>query len=113
MRGQAPSRKQPARGADIEHALSVTFEEAMQGLVIDIEVERSEACAACHGKGEMAETNVTCPTCNGSGQQQRIIGGATRCAHCNGSGKVARPCSSCHGTGIVPQRETVAARIKA
>ncbi len=113
VRGQAQSRKQPARGADIEYALSLTFEEAMRGLVTSIEVERSEACAACHGKGEVAGETVTCPTCQGSGQQQRIIGGPTRCANCNGTGKAARPCESCHGTGITPQRESVTARIPA
>ena len=113
VRGQAQPRKQPTRGADIEYALSLTFEEAMRGLVTSIEVERSEACADCHGNGEMAGETMTCPTCQGSGQQQRIIGGPARCANCNGSGKVAQPCSSCHGTGIAPQRESVTARIPA
>jgi molecular chaperone DnaJ len=113
VRGQAEPHNQPARGADIEYALTLTFEEAMRGLVTSLEVERSEACAACHGKGEMAGETVACPTCQGSGQQQRILGGATRCAGCGGSGKVPRPCSSCHGLGITPQRETVAARVPA
>jgi molecular chaperone DnaJ len=113
VRGQAQSHKQPARGADVEYALTVTFEEAMRGLVTNIEVERSEACAACHGKGETAGETVACPTCNGSGQQQRLLGGATRCGNCNGTGKVPRPCSSCHGMGITPQRETVAAHVPA
>lgn len=113
VRGQAPPRKHPARGADIEHALGVSFEEAMRGLVTSFEVERSEACATCHGKGETAGATVTCPVCQGSGQQNRIIGGAAHCVNCNGSGKVPKPCPVCHGLGITPQRETVTARIPA
>ena len=113
VRGQSVPRRQPTRGADIEYALSLTFEEAMRGLATSLEVERSEACATCHGKGEMVGETITCPTCNGSGQQPRVFGGAARCANCNGSGKVSRPCSKCDGQGVTPQRETVTARIPA
>ena len=113
VRGQAPARRQPTRGADIEYTLAVSFEEAMRGLVTSLEVERSEACAACHGKGEMAEETATCPTCKGSGQQQRAFGGAARCANCNGSGKAPRPCPKCDGSGVTARRETVTARVPA
>lgn len=99
--------RQPMRGSDIEYPLSVTFEQAMQGVTAKMEVDRSEVCNACQGLGETAARTITCPACNGSGQQTRRIGGASKCAQCSGSGKVASPCPSCRGGGIVPKRETI------
>jgi molecular chaperone DnaJ len=113
VRGQSPQHKQAARGADIEYALSLTFEEAMRGLVNSIEIQRSEACNACHGKGESAGETMTCSVCNGTGEQHRMLGGASRCTNCNGTGKAPRPCSRCHGSGVTAQRETISVRIPA
>jgi molecular chaperone DnaJ len=111
IRTQSHPRKQPTRGADIEYTLAVTFEEAMRGLNTNIEVERSEACSACHGMGETSDGNITCPTCNGTGQQSRIIGGPSRCSQCGGSGKIAQPCDVCRGDSVVPKRETLNIKI--
>lgn len=112
VRSQSQQRRQPARGADIEHALAVSFEEAMRGVATNIEVERSESCSSCQGKGETSG-DVSCPTCNGSGQQSRVIGGPSKCSQCGGSGKVPRLCSVCKGIGVVNKRETVGIKIPA
>ena len=111
IRTQPNSRKQPTRGADIEYTLAVTFEEAMRGLNTNIEVERSEACSACQGMGETSDGNINCPTCNGTGQQSRMIGGTSKCSQCGGSGKTSRPCDVCRGIGVVPRRETLSIKI--
>ena len=111
IRTPSQARKQPARGADIEYTLAVTFEEAMRGLNANIEVERSEACSACHGMCEASDKNITCPTCNGTGQQSRMLGGTSKCAQCGGSGKIAHPCDVCRGSSVVARRETLSIKI--
>jgi molecular chaperone DnaJ len=70
-------------------------------------------CAACQGLGETANRTIVCSGCNGSGQQTRRIGGASKCTICSGSGKVSPPCETCKGSGIIPTRETVSFRIPA
>jgi len=113
VRNQPSSRKQATRGADVEYALALTFEEAMHGLTVNVEVERAESCTTCKGTGEANGAKVDCTACHGTGQQSRMLGGATRCAECAGSGKVASPCGGCRGAGVALHRETVAVRIPA
>lgn len=107
------ARRQPARGGDIERALSVTFEQAMQGLTAGIEVDRGEVCSDCEGLGEMTSRAAGCSACSGSGQQTSRFGGASVCSGCGGSGKVAAPCVACRGEGIAAKRETLTVRIPA
>jgi molecular chaperone DnaJ len=106
-------RHQPTRGGDLEYALSLTFGQAMQGGTKTIEVDRNEICAACQGLGAKSNQTVVCSSCNGTGQQTRRIGGVFKCPSCSGSGKVAAPCSACKGAGVVPKRESIAAKIPA
>lgn len=107
------AQARPARGSDLEFALPINFEQAMQGLTTTIEVDRSELCSTCQGLGETATSTVSCSACNGTGQQTRRIGGAAKCPSCNGSGKVAARCESCRGSGVLPMREAVTIRIPA
>ena len=60
-------REQPATGSDIEHPLSISFEQAMQGLTTKIEVDRNEVCEVCRGTGEDEGQQVVCSVCTGSG----------------------------------------------
>ena len=54
------------KGADAEHAVRVTLEEAYRGSSRTIEVrEGSETCQICSGVGELA--GATCHACRGSG----------------------------------------------
>src|SRR5215510_3223155 len=111
-----PPRPQPQRGADIEMPLSLTFEEAINGLTTNLTVSRSEQCSRCHGAGDTGGSVVTCSTCKGTGQVQRT-GGRLRfsqeCPDCGGSGKRRPPCSLCKGKGVLPKTENVKVRIPA
>ncbi len=111
-----PPRPQPQKGADIEMPLSLTFEEAITGLTTSITVKRSDQCSRCHGAGDTGGAVVTCSTCKGSGQVQRL-GGRLRftqeCPDCGGSGKRRPPCSLCKGKGTLPKTENVKVRIPA
>jgi molecular chaperone DnaJ len=113
IRTQTQPRHEQTRGADIEYALAVSFEEAMRGQTASIEIERSESCSSCHGMGETSNANVTCQSCQGTGQHPRVIGGTAKCPQCGGSGKVARLCEACKGIGVAPKRETLSIRIPA
>jgi molecular chaperone DnaJ len=108
-----PSRKQPARGHDIEYPLALTFEQAMHGLPTKIEVDRTESCVECSGRGETSSQDIACAPCGGTGQQQRRIGGAVRCAQCGGTGKVAVRCAACNSQGMLAKRETITVGIPA
>src|SRR5437016_9990477 len=111
-----PPRPQPERGTDIEMPLSLTFEEAITGLTTSLTVNRSEQCSRCHGAGDTGGSVVTCSTCKGTGQVQRV-GGRLRfsqeCPDCGGSGKRRPPCSLCKGRGVLPKTENVKVRIPA
>ncbi len=107
------THRQRARGGDIEHPLSVSFEQAMQGFTAKDEVERSEMCSSCDGRGEITSRSAVCSACDGTGQQGKRFGGASTCPVCGGAGKVAEPCGVCRGAGTTPKRETITARIPA
>jgi molecular chaperone DnaJ len=111
-----PPRPQPQRGADIEMPLSLSFEEAINGLTTSLTVNRSEQCSRCHGAGDTGGSVVTCSTCKGTGQVQRT-GGRLRfsqeCPDCEGTGKRRPPCSLCKGKGVLPKTENVKVRIPA
>jgi molecular chaperone DnaJ len=111
-----PPRPQPQKGADIEMPVTLSFEEAIQGLTTNLTVNRSEQCSRCNGAGDIGGPVVVCQTCKGSGQVQRA-GGRLRfsqeCPDCGGSGRRRTPCSLCKGKGTVPKTETVKVRIPA
>jgi molecular chaperone DnaJ len=96
--------------------LSLSFEEAINGLTTSITVNRSEQCSRCHGAGDTGGSVVTCSTCKGTGQVQRT-GGRLRfsqeCPDCGGSGKRRPPCSLCKGKGTLSKSENVKVRIPA
>ena len=111
-----PPRPQPKRGADIEMPLTLSFEEAIQGLTTNLTVNRSEQCSRCNGAGDIGGPVMVCQTCKGSGQVQRAGGRlrfAQECPDCSGTGRRRSPCSLCKGKGTVPKTETVKVRIPA
>jgi molecular chaperone DnaJ len=112
IRPQSSQSRRPARGADIETAVAISFEDSMRGTTAKVEVERSEVCGACQGTGESSANNVTCPACQGTGQR-RGLGGAGRCPQCSGMGKAAQACDTCRGQSVVAKRETISVRIPA
>ncbi|HZU75151.1 MAG TPA: molecular chaperone DnaJ [Dehalococcoidia bacterium] len=102
------TRRGPARGADLRHNLTLSFEEAVFGAEKEIEVARTEQCAVCGGTGaEPGSKPERCPTCNGSGEvrriQQSIFGqfvNVSQCDRCHGEGRIiTNPCSRCRGNG--------------
>lgn len=112
--GRRRSRNQPRRGADLNLAITLTFEEAVFGVDKEIEFTRDEMCTTCRGSGAQPGTSPTrCTTCEGRGEVRQVrntfLGSmvqVTTCPTCNGQGEViSSPCATCHGRGL--ERRTI------
>jgi molecular chaperone DnaJ len=115
--GGGRRRNRPQRGEDLRYDLDLTFEEAVRGKSLEIQVPRQEACAACHGKGAEPGDLATCKTCRGRGEvlyQQSFLTVRRTCPHCNGAGQTARKaCAQCHGEGYARSQEKLRVNIPA
>ncbi|MBY4894282.1 molecular chaperone DnaJ [Rhodobacteraceae bacterium N5(2021)] len=98
------ARTQATRGSDLRYNLSITLEDAYNGLTKQITVPSSVACSACDGTGSEAGAEPTgCPTCSGMGKvraQQGFFTVERTCPTCSGMGQIVKnPCRSCGGAG--------------
>ena len=111
-------RNGPVQGNDVQHRITITFEEAAFGCEKSVDFFRYENCDTCSGSGAKPGTQPqTCPTCKGSGQV-RTGGGfmvtVRTCPTCGGEGKIIKEkCSSCSGTGRVRRKRNLKLRIPA
>ena len=92
------------RGRDVRCTVSLSLQEAAQGVRKTVEFQRHELCDTCEGSGASKGTKrETCSYCGGHGQvvqQAGIIRVQTTCPACQGEGtSVTSPCKSCRGTG--------------
>jgi molecular chaperone DnaJ len=110
--GRSRSRR-PRKGGNLQHAIDLTFEEAVFGVEKEIRFNRDETCTHCEGsRAEPGSSPSTCATCGGQGEvrqaRQTILGSmvqVTTCPTCNGDGQViSSPCTQCNGRG--QQRKT-------
>lgn len=117
--GRSSSSNRPRKGADSLIRMNLTFEEAVFGCKKTINVNVSEECSECHGKG--GHNEKTCPDCHGTGQQtieQRTMFGTfasrTTCSTCHGKGKIYESkCSSCRGTGKINKNKDIELKVPA
>ncbi len=104
----APSPKGPKKGRDVEHAVEISFGQAVQGGRIPIDVPITEDCATCGGSGAAPGTPTKrCSECPGTGSISFGQGGFAvnrPCPACFGRGRIPeKPCRSCAGSGSVRQ----------
>ncbi len=116
--GGGGGRARPSRGQDLRYNLSVSLEEAFEGVQKQISVPGSVTCAECDGTGaEGAVEPVSCPTCSGMGKVRASQGFFTverTCPTCNGQGQMVKnPCNSCGGQGRVEQKRSLQVNIPA
>jgi molecular chaperone DnaJ len=116
------SRKTRRRaGADLRYDLEVSLTDAFNGTKITVTVPHQEECPTCHGTGAQPGSVRDCPTCRGTGEirSSRTIGGRPMtniavCPECGGSGKIIeRPCTTCHGSGILQKNRRIEITIPA
>ena len=111
-------QRQPRRGADAESEVTLSFDEALDGVTLPLRLSGEGPCDACRGTGARAGTVPRmCPTCQGTGSESRTAGGfafAEPCRGCRGRGMVVDdPCGVCLGSGRARSSRTVQARIPA
>ena len=117
-RGKGQRARQPRRGQDLESELTLSFDDALDGVTVPLRLSTEAACSTCHGTGARAgSVPKVCPTCEGTGQTARNAGGfafAEPCPTCRGRGLIVEdPCPVCHGSGRGMSTRTVQARIPA
>lgn len=105
-------RRGPAQGRNVEYLVEVSFETAVRGGRITINVPITEECASCGGSGAAPGTGTkTCTECRGSGTVAFGQGGFAvkrPCPACMGRGTIPeKPCPSCDGTGTVRQTRKI------
>jgi molecular chaperone DnaJ len=97
-------RNRPLKGDDLRYDLTLTFEEAVFGKAVEIQVPKLEACDHCKGKGaEPGSSSITCPACHGRGEQifsQGFLSVRRTCSSCGGAGQIVKQvCRECRGEG--------------
>jgi molecular chaperone DnaJ len=119
--GRGQQRRQ-SRGRDVETDIIITFEQAVFGTDVELNIVMDEPCSHCKGKtAEPGYELKTCGTCKGSGQVVNVtrtvfgnIQQAAICPTCNGSGKVPeKACSVCHGKGTQRKNQEITLKVPA
>lgn len=107
------------RGANIDMELSLTFDEAIQGIERVLNVQKQVICSSCQGKRvKNPQKDIErCPRCKGTGQVQQSTGFFVinqPCQTCGGTGeRIIHPCSECNGHGVTHEKSEVTVTIPA
>jgi len=105
-------------GSDLRYELSISLEEAVQGITKQIKVPTLVTCSECNGSGaRKGSSPSSCPECGGTGQirlQQGFFSVQQTCPKCRGAGQIVMdPCTACHGQGRKQQTKTLSVKIPA
>lgn len=116
--GGAAQQQRVQRGRDLQYDVTLTFEEALEGVSTKVDVQRVESCGVCTGTGAKPGTSrTTCGVCQGSGsvtQGQGMFGFSRTCQRCAGEGTVVQePCTACRGRGKVTKVKPLTVNIPA
>jgi molecular chaperone DnaJ len=110
------------RGRDVETDVVITFEQAVFGTEVELNMVMEDVCEHCKGTtAEPGHTLKTCDTCKGSGQVMQVtrtifgnIQQAATCQTCRGAGKVPeKVCTVCRGKGTKSKNQEVKLKIPA
>ncbi|HEV2403032.1 MAG TPA: molecular chaperone DnaJ [Candidatus Saccharimonadales bacterium] len=120
--GGGRPRAQQSRGADVETAIEVSFEDAVFGTQVELHLNLDDTCEHCKGSTvEPGSSLKTCDQCGGSGQVTNVmrtvfgnIQQSAPCPRCGGRGQIPeRVCSICHGKGTVRKSQTITLKVPA
>lgn len=108
----------PGRGEDLHYAMTVGFEDAVNGVKTRIRVNRLASCQACGGRGYVSAGKApTCSACGGTGRsfvQRGFMKFSGTCPACGGRGQApGEECRNCRGAGTVQISDLIAVRIPA
>lgn len=118
--GRQSSRQ--ARGRDVETVVDISFEQAVFGTEVNLNLNLNDTCEHCKGSTvEPGHEMKTCDECKGAGQVTRVmrtvfgnIQQATVCPKCEGRGKIPeKVCTVCQGKGTQRKNQEVGLKIPA
>ncbi len=119
---QAGRGHRPNRGRDVQTDIEITFEQAVFGTDVDLNLNIEDACNHCKGTTvEPGHELKSCDECSGSGQIKKVtrtifgnIQQASICPKCSGRGKIPQKvCSVCHGKGTQRKDQVINLKIPA
>ncbi len=120
--GGGGGQRRQSRGRDVEARVEISFEDAVFGTEVSLQLQLEDTCEHC--KGTTVEPGYelkTCDQCNGSGQIMTVtrtifgnIQQASVCPKCHGRGKIPeKVCTVCHGKGTQLKKQKVELKIPA
>ncbi len=106
----------PQRGPDTEAEVRLSFEDAVKGVTVSLQLGERASCPTCKGTGAKPGTSAhECPVCDGRGLITRNQGSfafSEPCKNCRGTGLVIdEPCPTCHGDRTVLSTKVLTTRI--
>ncbi|GAC1391221.1 MAG: molecular chaperone DnaJ [Candidatus Saccharimonadales bacterium] len=120
--GQQQQSRRQARGRDVETQVEITFEQAIFGTEVALNLNLEDNCEHCKGTTvEPGHELKTCDLCKGSGQVVNVtrtifgnIQQASICSKCGGKGKIPeKVCTVCHGKGTTKKAQEIGLKIPA
>ena len=117
MGGGSRRQSENARkGSDLRYNMTITLEEAYNGVIKKINIPTSIKCEKCSGFGTAnGKEPPTCDTCGGMGKvrvQQGFFTIERSCPTCGGLGRAVKDkCSVCKGAGRVKKEKLVEVKI--
>lgn len=99
------------KGADYKAKVTVTFEQAVYGAEVEVEMNKRVICNTCKGtRAEPGSGPRKCFECGGRGSYIGNYGIKKRCLKCNGAGCTPKSfCKSCEGLGV--QRQVLTEKV--
>jgi molecular chaperone DnaJ len=119
---QGGGNRRQSRGRDVEVNVDITFEQAVFGTQVDLNIDLEDECEHCKGTTvEPGHELKTCDECKGAGQITRVmrtvfgnIQQAAVCPKCKGAGKVPeKECTVCRGKGTQRKKQEISMKIPA
>ncbi len=105
------------RGPDMVMEMSISLEEAVNGVTRPISYRKDVSCKTCAGTGAKDGKLITCSRCGGSGKLQTgqaFFKQIQTCPSCSGQGRVAsETCHACKGRGVSIGTENIKVKIPA
>lgn len=114
---QAAQQHRAPSGGQVEAALTLTLEDALEGCKKKINVSRKIRCGTCKGSGVKDEPDAfeKCKKCFGQGQihgQQGPFRISRTCFACAGQGKIIKkPCDDCSGYKVKEKQELIEIKV--
>lgn len=111
----------PRAGESLRYDIELTLKDVLAGKEAEISIPHVSACPDCRGTGGKDGKTVTCPTCGGQGQVQRVqrtafgdMMSVETCPKCGGRGvSFDEKCPRCRGAGRLNGTTKVALKIPA